>query len=94
MSTRVSRGDFGDRIEFGALSEGRAIERAQSEVRYQYDKAIKPTSVLLVTWVHMQPMGEQNLSEEVRLLCLASSLISYLLSLTILELEHLPSGHN
>lgn len=46
--------------------DGRIMERAQSEVRYQYDKNIKPSSVLLVTWVNMQPVGEQSVKQDVR----------------------------
>lgn len=46
-------------------SGGRVLERGQSEIRYQYDKAVKVLSAILVTWENMQPLGAAPLVTEV-----------------------------
>uniref|UniRef100_A0A915K1U0 Uncharacterized protein n=1 Tax=Romanomermis culicivorax TaxID=13658 RepID=A0A915K1U0_ROMCU len=43
---------------------GRAIERGQSEIRYQYDIEVNPISAVIVSWVNMQPFGDQKLQNE------------------------------
>lgn len=52
--------------EPGSFSEGRVLERGQSEIRYQYDRSVHVKSAVIVTWEKMQPLeGTSPLPEEV-----------------------------
>uniref|UniRef100_A0A915JD02 NIDO domain-containing protein n=1 Tax=Romanomermis culicivorax TaxID=13658 RepID=A0A915JD02_ROMCU len=51
----------GGQIFYREASDGRIIERAKSEIRYQYEVDVKPLSVLLVTWEKVKSVSnDQN----------------------------------
>uniref|UniRef100_A0A8R1TNH1 NIDO domain-containing protein n=1 Tax=Onchocerca volvulus TaxID=6282 RepID=A0A8R1TNH1_ONCVO len=54
----------GGYVYFREITEGRILERGQSEIRYQYDETVKVKSCLLVTWDKMQPVGAAPLPED------------------------------
>ncbi|VDM93849.1 unnamed protein product, partial [Onchocerca ochengi] len=54
----------GGYVNFREITEGRILERGQSEIRYQYDETVKVKSCLLVTWDKMQPVGAAPLPED------------------------------
>ncbi|KAK6027718.1 Nidogen-like protein, partial [Ostertagia ostertagi] len=56
---------FWNRNDFGKWSQGRVLERGQSEIRYQYDRSVVVKSAVVVTWEKMQPLeGTAALPEE------------------------------
>ncbi len=56
----------GGAVWYREIKEGRAADRAESEIRYQYEYGSKPESVLVVTWEDMYPIGDGNIAKEVR----------------------------
>ncbi|CAI4230798.1 unnamed protein product [Auanema sp. JU1783] len=54
----------GGHVYYREVTKGRALERGQSEIRYQYDKIVKVLSAVIVTWEKMQPLNADALPEE------------------------------
>ncbi|VDO96282.1 unnamed protein product [Soboliphyme baturini] len=48
---------LGGHVFYRELTAGRSVDRARSEIRYQYDKTVRVLSVLLVTWSNVKPVG-------------------------------------
>ncbi|GMT19356.1 hypothetical protein PFISCL1PPCAC_10653, partial [Pristionchus fissidentatus] len=51
-------------VWYREVTTGRVLERGQSEIRYQYEKAVKVHSAIVVTWENMQPLGAAPLVAE------------------------------
>uniref|UniRef100_A0A0N5AG61 EGF-like domain-containing protein n=1 Tax=Syphacia muris TaxID=451379 RepID=A0A0N5AG61_9BILA len=54
----------GGHVYYREEKSSRVLERGQSEIRYQYELAVKVKSCLLVTWEKMQPHGAAALPDE------------------------------
>ncbi|CAJ0599781.1 unnamed protein product [Cylicocyclus nassatus] len=55
----------GGHVYYREVTKGRVLERGQSEIRYQYDRAVHVKSAVIVTWEKMQPLeGAAALPEE------------------------------
>lgn len=55
----------GGNVHYREVQSGRALDRGQSEIRYQYDREVKVQSAIIVTWEKMQPLGSEALPDEV-----------------------------
>uniref|UniRef100_A0A5S6QS67 EGF-like domain-containing protein n=1 Tax=Trichuris muris TaxID=70415 RepID=A0A5S6QS67_TRIMR len=54
----------GGNVFYREVTEGRLIERAKSEVLYQYERSVSISSVLVVTWHLMQPADGEKLPDD------------------------------
>ncbi|KRX73559.1 EGF-like domain-containing protein [Trichinella sp. T6] len=54
----------GGNVYYREIFDGRLVDRAKSEVLYQFDRSIQVSSIILITWEKMQPREGELLPTE------------------------------
>ncbi|KRX98158.1 EGF-like domain-containing protein, partial [Trichinella pseudospiralis] len=54
----------GGNVYYREIFDGRLVDRAKSEVLYQFDRSIQVSSIILITWEKMQPREGELLPNE------------------------------